>query len=94
MLKGARTLLAGPDAEAVPRVCVAGNPGMASAGMGDVLTGIIAGVLVQCRNVTAAADAGALIHALAGDTAAAVDGERGLIAGDLLSAMRPWTNPH
>jgi len=93
VLKGACTLVAGAEGDPATRVCLAGNPGMASAGMGDVLTGVIAGILVQCGSVTAAADAGVLVHALAGDTAAAAHGERGLLAGDLFEAIRAWANP-
>lgn len=70
----------------------AGNPGMASGGVGDVLTGVIAGLLAQGLAPLGAAVGGALVHALAGDSAAA-GGERGLLAGDLLDALRRWVNP-
>ena len=91
VLKGAGTLVCAP---ALPvSVCAAGNPGMASAGTGDVLTGIAGGVLVQCGAVQAAAQAAVLIHALAGDAAAAQRGERGLIATDLLAQIQLWANP-
>ena len=66
---------------------------MATAGTGDVLTGITGGVLVQCGDVCAAAPAAVLIHALAGDAAAAARGERGLIATDLIEQIQLWANP-
>lgn len=92
LLKGRCTLVA-REGE-LPYVIDAGNPGMASAGMGDVLTGIVAGLLAQggpavhLQLAACAAD----VHARAGD-AAAVAGERGLIATDLLAQLRPWLNP-
>lgn len=93
VLKGAGTLIsAPPDGAADVRVCLAGNPGMATAGTGDVLSGIAGGVLAQCRDVRSAAYAAVLIHALAGDAAAAAQGERGLVATDLLGQIQPWTN--
>ena len=92
VLKGARTLISG-SAGGPPRVCLAGNPGMATAGTGDVLTGIAAGALVQTGDVVAAANAAVMIHALAGDSAAAARGERGLLATDLLDEVQRWANP-
>jgi NAD(P)H-hydrate epimerase len=65
---------------------------MASAGMGDVLTGVIAGLLAQLGEAESAAAAGVLVHALAGDRAAAA-GERGLLAGDVTDALRACVNP-
>lgn len=90
VLKGAGTLIAG--AGAVPWLCGAGNPGMASGGMGDVLTGLIAGLAAQLHDLERAACAGVLTHALAADDAARA-GERGLVAGDLLDPLRAWLNP-
>ncbi len=90
VLKGAGTLIV-RQGDTV-RVCAAGNPGMASGGMGDVLTGVIAGLLAQGLPLFAAAQAGVLVHALAGD-AAACDGERGLLASDLLPCLRRIVNP-
>jgi hydroxyethylthiazole kinase-like uncharacterized protein yjeF len=92
VLKGAGSLVATPDVAAPPWVCDRGNPGMATAGMGDVLTGVIGGLLAQTRDLTASARAGVLLHALAGDAAAA-GGERGMLAGDLLPHVRRWANP-
>jgi ADP-dependent NAD(P)H-hydrate dehydratase / NAD(P)H-hydrate epimerase len=95
VLKGACTLVAPAGAEGEPvSVCVHGNPGMASAGMGDVLAGLIGALMVQFGDCATAARAGVLAHALAGDDAAARAGQRGLLAGDLIEAMRSWLNPN
>jgi hydroxyethylthiazole kinase-like uncharacterized protein yjeF len=91
ILKGARTLIAGPGVMP-PAVCDRGNPGMASAGMGDVLTGVIGGLLVQFKDPALAARVGVLLHAVAGDAAAA-SGERGTLACDLMPHLRQWANP-
>ena len=90
VLKGSRTLVSGSSCAAWP--CSAGNPGMASPGMGDVLTGITAALLAQGLALEDAAAVGVTAHAQAGDRAA-VAGERGLIAGDLLAALREVVNP-
>ncbi len=90
VLKGAGTIVHGPDEP--PAVVQGGNPGMASGGMGDVLTGIIAGLLAQGLGFTAAARLGAWVHAAAGDRAAAA-GERGLLALDLVAELRRLVNP-
>ncbi|MGC8516997.1 MAG: NAD(P)H-hydrate dehydratase [Steroidobacteraceae bacterium] len=89
VLKGAGTLVG--RLAAVPAVCEWGNPGMASPGMGDVLTGLIAGILAQCGDAWRAARAGVLAHALAGDAAARA-GQRGLLAGDLIEELRGCVN--
>ena len=65
---------------------------MATAGMGDVLTGVIAGLRAQIPDSAAAARVGVLVHALAGDSAAQA-GQRGLLASDLLAELRGWVNP-
>ena len=85
VLKGARTIIADPQGQVA--ICPTGNPGMASAGMGDVLTGIITGLLAQGLNGWDAARAGVYLHGLAGDLAAATIGEPGLIAGDVLTTI-------
>jgi ADP-dependent NAD(P)H-hydrate dehydratase / NAD(P)H-hydrate epimerase len=90
VLKGAGTLVV--TAEARPAICDCGNPGMASAGMGDVLTGVIAGIVAQSRDLAAAARVGVLVHALAGDMAAR-RGERGLLATDLFAHLPTCVNP-
>ena len=86
LLKGAGTIIA--ESGTVPRVCEGGNPGMASGGMGDVLTGVVAALLAQGCSAFDAASAGACVHAAAGD-AAARDGERGMLASDVIAALRP-----
>jgi len=88
VLKGAGSL----SSADVPYLCTAGNPGMGSAGMGDVLTGVIAGLIAQGLVPELAAAVGVEAHARAGDLAA-LDGERGLIATDLLDHLRRVLNP-
>ncbi len=80
--KGAPTIIATPKGDMW--INSTGNPGMASAGMGDVLTGIIAGLIAQNLPVDIAAILGVYIHGLAGDIAADKTGMHGLIAGDVL----------
>jgi NAD(P)H-hydrate epimerase len=89
-LKGAGTLV-GRGGKA-PGLCERGNPGMASAGMGDVLTGAIAGVLAQCADPWLATRAAVMAHAQAGD-AAARPGERGLLASDVARELQACVNP-
>ena len=89
VLKGAGTLVG--SSSHTPGLCERGNPGMASAGMGDVLTGAIAGILAQCRDPWLAARAGVLVHAIAGD-AVARGGERGLLAGDVARELHHCVN--
>jgi ADP-dependent NAD(P)H-hydrate dehydratase / NAD(P)H-hydrate epimerase len=89
VLKGAGTLVGTPGR--TPALCERGNPGMATAGMGDVLTGTIAGIFAQCRDAWLAARVGVLVHAMAGD-AAARTGERGLLAGDVARELRNCVN--
>lgn len=81
VLKGARTIIANPDGHA--SISPTGNPGMATAGMGDVLTGIIAGLLAQGVAPWEAAQCGVYLHGLAGDLAAKVFAYPSLIASDL-----------
>ena len=85
ILKGAGTLIASGDEMAVSTT---GNPGMASGGMGDVLTGVIAGLLTQGLSLKNAAQQGVYSHGRAADLAAEKDGERGLLASDLMSYLR------
>lgn len=89
VLKGAGTLVAGDEAT---MVCPAGNPGMASGGMGDVLTGVIAGLMAQGLDPFEAARLGVRAHAEAADAEVADRGERGLLASDLLPGIRRWIN--
>jgi len=82
VLKGNRTIIAAPDG----RVCVnpTGNPGLATAGTGDVLTGIIGGLAAQGLEPMYAAALGVYLHGLVGDQVQQQKGMRGLIAGDLI----------
>jgi len=90
VLKGAGTLVGAEDL--LPWVCDRGNPGMATAGAGDVLTGIISALVAGGCDLERAAAAGVLLHARAGDRAA-LAGERGLIAGDLIAQLQAVVNP-
>jgi NAD(P)H-hydrate epimerase len=91
VLKGAGTLVAAPGQATA--VIDAGNPGMATGGMGDVLTGVIAALYAQRMSAFDAATYGALLHGAAGDAAAQVDGERGLLPSDLFRHLRRLANP-
>ena len=82
ILKGARTIIARPDGAVA--ICPTGNPGMATAGTGDVLTGMVVGLLAQGLPSWEAACTATYLHGAAGDLAAAMKGEVGMIAGDLL----------
>jgi ADP-dependent NAD(P)H-hydrate dehydratase / NAD(P)H-hydrate epimerase len=96
VLKGAGTLIGVSQVNApspMPAICERGNPGMAAAGMGDVLTGAIAGILGQCREPWLAARAGVMAHALAGDDLAR-ERERGILALELADALNRWVNLH
>jgi hydroxyethylthiazole kinase-like uncharacterized protein yjeF len=88
VLKGAGSIVADGKLFAVLR---AGNPGMGSGGMGDALTGIIAGLMAQGYAIGDAARMGACVHASAADRAA-TDGERGLLASDLMPHIRALVN--
>ncbi|MBL4744403.1 MAG: NAD(P)H-hydrate dehydratase [Cycloclasticus sp.] len=88
VLKGAGSLVF--DGEEM-FICNAGNPGMASGGMGDVLTGVIAGLIAQGLTLFEAAKLGVLVHAMAADYAAK-QGERGLLASDLMAPLRELVN--
>lgn len=90
VLKGSGTLVSAADGPCW--LCTAGNPGMAAPGMGDALTGVIAGLRAQGLSAEMAAVAGVEVHARAGD-AAARGGQRGLMASDLLGELRAWVNP-
>lgn len=85
VLKGARTVVAHPDGRAA--ICPTGNPGMATAGTGDVLTGMIVGLLAQGLDPWDAACAGTYLHGLAGDLAAARMGSAGMIASDVIEQI-------
>jgi len=83
VLKGARTVIARPDG--LMAICPTGNPGMATAGTGDVLTGMIVGLLAQGVQSWEAACAATYLHGAAGDLAAQQLGQAGMLAGDLIA---------
>ena len=85
VLKGAATVTAAPDGEVW--VNPTGNPGMASGGVGDVLTGIIGALLAGGADALDAAVSGVFYHGRAGDLAAELRGERALVASDLLEQL-------
>jgi len=91
VLKGARSVLGSPDG----RVFInhTGNPGMATGGSGDVLTGMIGAFLARGFAPLAALQAGCVLHGLAGDLAAADRGMEGLIASDIIEAIPGALNP-
>ncbi len=90
VLKGAGTIVQMENE--LPSICPYGNPGMATAGMGDVLSGVLGGLLAQHFSLLSSAKIGVLLHALAGDEAAKVQGERGLIATDLMTHLHRLVN--
>ncbi len=90
ILKGSGTLVTAENE--ITGVCSLGNPGMASGGMGDVLSGILCGLLAQGLGVFDAARMGVCLHAAAADAAAAEDGQRGLLATDLMPWIRRLVN--
>ena len=85
VLKGARTVVARPDGRLA--LNPTGNPGMASGGMGDVLTGAIAGLICQGAPPDLAAQAAVFLHGAAADRLAATVGPRGYLAGDVLREL-------
>jgi NAD(P)H-hydrate epimerase len=85
VLKGARTVTAHPDGRVF--INPTGNAGMASGGMGDVLTGLIAGLIVQGAAPESAARAGVYLHGAAADTLAAQNGPIGFLASEVLKAL-------
>ena len=91
LLKGAGTVIAAPDGAL--SLCAVAEPGMASGGMGDVLTGVIAALRAQGLDAWSAAGCGALAHANAAATAARRDGARGLLAGDVIAGLRRELDP-
>lgn len=91
VLKGAGSLIHTKDS--VTGICTEGNPGMASGGMGDVLTGVIAGLIAQGLSIPDAARLGVVMHARAADMAVVAVGERGLLASDLMVNLRRLANP-
>jgi NAD(P)H-hydrate repair Nnr-like enzyme with NAD(P)H-hydrate dehydratase domain len=84
-LKGARTVIATSDGKVF--INPTGNPGMASAGMGDVLSGILAALLGQGLSPEDAMKLGVYLHGFVGDNAVAEKGNIGLIASDIIEGL-------
>ena len=84
-LKGARTLIAEPGGEIY--LNPTGNPGMATAGAGDVLSGIIAGLISQKLSLSNALSSAVYLHGLSGDIASINIGQMSLMAGDILDSI-------
>ncbi|NND45469.1 MAG: NAD(P)H-hydrate dehydratase [Xanthomonadales bacterium] len=85
VLKGCGTVIAEPGGRY--GICALGNPGMATAGSGDVLTGVIGALMAQGLDPWAAATTGVVVHAAAGDLAADRLGQRSLLAGDIIDHL-------
>jgi NAD(P)H-hydrate epimerase len=90
VLKGSGTLVKGEHENI--HLCAAGNPGMGSGGMGDVLSGVVGGLLAQGLSLAQASECGVLLHSAAADIAAR-KGERGLLASDVVNELRALVNP-
>ena len=90
VLKGQGTVIASSCGQLA--ICTDGNPGMASGGMGDVLTGVITALLAQGMSPWEAACYGVSIHSAAADLASEAGGMRGLLASDLMSHIRELVN--
>jgi NAD(P)H-hydrate epimerase len=88
VLKGERTIIAHPDGRIA--INTTGNPGMASGGMGDVLTGIIAGLIAQSTSIENAVETAVYIHGMASDLLHSRMGEIGFVASDLIKIL-PYT---
>ena len=85
VLKGHRTVIAGPDRAL--SVSSSGNPGMATAGTGDALTGVLGALLARGFDARTAARAAVFVHGDAGDRAAKLRGPEGMIASDLIEQL-------
>jgi len=94
LLKGAGSLLC-YEQNCTQKIdlCTEGNPGMASGGMGDVLSGIIGGFLAQGMSLSGALRSGVCVHGEAADLAAQHSGQRGMLATDLFPYLRQLINP-
>lgn len=96
---GATTVLKGPgtlvgNGQALPMICRSGHEGLASGGMGDVLAGVIAGLMAQTLSTLQAVQCGVLAHGWAADLASAeLPGPRGLLASDLWPVLPRTVNP-
>lgn len=89
ILKGKGSLVASQNLPLA--ICMHGNPGMATAGMGDILSGVVGGLAAQGLELEIVARLGVCLHAKAGDLAAG-EGERGMLATDILPYLRQLSN--
>jgi NAD(P)H-hydrate epimerase len=85
VMKGHRTLIATPQGEIF--INPTGNPGMASGGTGDVLTGMIGGLMCQGMDILPSLQASVFLHGLAGDKVASDKGEKSLVATDIIQSL-------
>ena len=87
MLKGHYTMTVRPEGKVY--INSSGNPGMATAGSGDILTGVISGLIAQGYSPDTSVWMGVYIHGLAGDLAVVKQGEQSLIASDIINHLGP-----
>ncbi len=85
VLKGARSIIGEPGGKIY--INPTGNPGMATGGSGDILSGMVGAFLARGMDSLAALEAGVFLHGLAGNLARDEKGEEGVIAGDILEAI-------
>ena len=85
MFKGSPTVVASPDG--TTDICSLGNDGMATAGSGDVLSGLLVGLFAQGYEAPDAARVGTMVHSRAGDICRGELGRRGMVAGDMLRCL-------
>ena len=93
LLKGNGSLICGAESPSSIYLCSEGNPGMGSGGMGDVLSGLLGGLIAQGLPLLDALQCGVCIHGEAADLASAEHGERGLAASDLFRYIQQLVNP-
>lgn len=86
LLKGAGTIISSQQGRPL-KVCPYGNPAMATAGMGDVLAGVVGGLIAQGMDLQTATELGCCMHSMAADTAVEELGSRGLVATDMLAYL-------
>jgi NAD(P)H-hydrate epimerase len=92
ILKGPGTIISSLCGETI-KICPYGNSGMATGGMGDILSGIIGGLIAQGMSVLEASELGVCLHSSAADQAAELFGRRGLVAGEIFDYLRSLLNP-
>ena len=92
ILKGPGTLISS-SLEDPYKICPYGNSGMATAGMGDILSGIIGGLIAQGMDLQAASELGVCLHSFAADRAAELSGRKGLVATEVFDHLRELLNP-